>query len=206
MNTKNFGIVFLGGLVGGVLGYVLGELVVEKILAKGAENVEFIETSIEEGLSDMLKEIGTDEADRRHLDYTKFAKADLEMLVKPYTASNDETEEKIKIISLDEFTKSGLPKEIILYFETDTTFSTEQEAIIENPADLFGPNIHLHFGELSEDDDIVYVRNENNGVEYEITRLRQSYSVVVMGLPEQPVKPKRRRKKTNDKDEDESEE
>jgi len=199
---KRVGLIAAGGVAGGIIGYFLGGLIIDQ-LEKRAEEFQWTEedkeaegkltiTEVENGKVVSQKEILVKK------DYTKYAKekGELSELVKPYISSIDEESkksnakpEKIMIITLDDFESNrSHNKEVIAYYEDDTTFANAQEDVIDDPVSIFGPNIHLHFGEESEDPDIVYLRNENNGVDYEITRIRNSYSVVVMGMPAEPPK------------------
>jgi len=196
---KRVGLIAAGGVVGGIIGYFLGGLIIDQLEKRMEESEGYEE---EEGLRPSPeREIGVITSTariREPKDYTKYAKekGDLSELVKPYISSIDEESkksnakpEKIMIITLDDFESNrSHNKEVIAYYEDDTTFANAQEDVIDDPVSIFGPNIHLHFGEESEDPDIVYLRNENNGVDYEITRIRNSYSVVVMGMPAEPPK------------------
>lgn len=198
---RSMGLVATGGVLGGLIGYFLGGLIVDQ-LEKRAEELEWAEEDEEEGVpprSSGEPEIGVINSTaevKRTKDYTKYAKGELTDLVKPYTSSIVEEGAKtnakpnlITIISLEDYESDrSHNKEPIAYYEGDTTFADAQEDIIDDPVSIFGPNIHLHFGEESDDPDIVYVRNENNGVDYEITRVHNSYSVIVMGMPEEPPK------------------
>lgn len=211
MNTitiKRLGIIAVGGLAGGLVGYFLANLVIKQLTElkeEFEEEEENTDTKLKIGKPETVKEIKTD--------YTKYGeKGDLSELVKPYQSKNNKAksrQDNIRIISLDEFDSIRIGKEPITYYAGDTTFCNANEEIIPNPEDFFGPNIHLHFGEESEDPDIVYVKNENNGVNYEITQIHGKYHVIVLGMPEEeskPTKAKRRRssKKENLREDEES--
>jgi hypothetical protein len=214
---RRLGLIAAGGLAGGVIGYFLGGLIVNQLEKRNEE--------LEEDA--WLKEVYEGKADSggptevqvaKQKDYTKYAKGELAELVKPYTSSISEEPnkkrnikaDKIRIITAEEYERNrATAKEPIAYYEEDTTFADAQEEIIDDPNRLFGANIHLHFGEESDDPDIVYVRNENTGVDYEITRVHNSYSIFVMGMSEgtakKETKAKTRRKGkkvTADDDED----
>lgn len=210
---RNTSLIALGGMLGGMIGYILGELIIEKLIEKDLE--KFLENPY--GDQEEEEEEVKPEPEKRLKDYTKYAKEELSELVKPYTTSIAEEPkkltEKIMIISFDDYSEDrSHNKEPITYYENDTTFADAQEDIIDDPNSLFGPNIHLHFGEESEDPDMVFVRNENTGVDYEISRIHNSYSVIVMGMPEEPPKEKAKKRKnvrkvdTHDDDEFEDEE
>lgn len=197
MNTvtiKRFGIIAAGGLAGGLLGYFLADLIIKQ-LTKPQEEFE------EEEMPNIELKIGTPKVVREiKTDYTKFAeKGDLSELVKPYKP--DSKQDNIRIISIDEYDSNRTAsREPIAYYAGDTTFANANEEIIPNPEDFFGPNIHLHFGEESDDPDIVYVRNENNGVSYELTQIHGKYHVIVLGMPdEEPKTTKAKRRRSSKK-------
>lgn len=202
MNTitiKRFGILAAGGVIGGLIGYFLAEVIIDQLTK--SEELENEDTDQEQPMFRKSEggelRVGKSEKPKEKIDYTKYAteKGDLSKLVEPYKESK---QNNIRIISLDEYDSDPSPaKEQIAYYEGDTTFCNENEEIISNPEDYFGPNIHLHFGEDSEDADIVYVKNENNGVSYEITQIHAKYHVVVLGMPdEEPKTTKAKRRKT----------
>jgi len=202
MNTKMLkplGLIVLGGIAGGLAGYFLASLIIDQVLESQKEfeeEEENINIDIKVGLPPENFKKGV-----RKIDYTKFTeKGALEDLVRPYTeppAKERSKQDNIRIISLEEYDSNrALNREPISYYEGDTTFCDANEDIIPNPEDFFGPNVHLHFGEQSEDPDIVYVRNENNGVSYEITRYKGKYSVIISGMPDEEPKIKPKRKRT----------
>lgn len=205
MNTKikALGIIALGGIVGGVTSYFLATLVIDQIL-KSQEEFEWDEEE-----ENTYKEVEVGKAENvkksnKKTDYTRFSeKGPLEELVKPYTNSSGSKQDSISIISLEEYENDRTFNiEEISYYSGDTTFCNMNEEPIPNPEDFFGPNPHLHFGDKSNDPDIVYIRNKKNGVNYEITQLPGKYSVTVLGMPdEEPKETKAKRRKTTKKEE-----
>ena len=213
---KSAGFITAGAVAGGILGYFLGRLIVNQ-LQKRAEELEWqAEDEAARVPRPQVEDLNIEEVTVRR-DYTQFSKdkGELSELVKPYTSlenasstignngkplpNKEDTSEKIMIISYEDYEASRVHnKEPVAYYEDDLTFANAQEEVIDNPNEIFGPNIHLHFGEESDDPDIVYVRNENNGVDYEITRVHNSYSVLIMGMPkeEQKENKKRTRRRT----------
>ncbi len=212
----------IGAVVGGTAGYFLGKLIAKQ-LEKAAQKYEEEDNWQKES---WLEEEGRSvkETEVSKIDYTKYTKAkgDLEELVKPYVSSIGEKPVKkvkskakdkadnIMIISYEEYANNrAMNKEPVSYYADDFTFADANEEIISNPTDLFPVNINLQFGNQSEDPDIVYVRNENNGCDYEITQIHGSYREIIAGLPpeESKVKAKDRRKtrKVSANDEEENE-
>lgn len=209
---KKIGLIALGGVAGGILGYLTTSLIIDKL----TKEKEIFETKSRGWIkeSDWKLTNPTDEMveDSKPLvnsletvmktDYTKFsgvdkAKANLEDLVKPYKENDD-----FVIISLVDYAErdNSFMKEIVYYYEEDSAFANTNEDLIDAPESLFGPNIHLHFGEKSDDPDVVYLRNNKNSTIYEILRIHSSYSVSVLGNPEPEVKSKpRKRHKTEKK-------
>jgi len=194
---KRFGLLVLGAVAGGIAGYFLAELIidflndqardemVEEILAEEERREQSSssepqlkeETSLK--LPDPRKAIHGQRPARNYTDYSKKEKGDLGELVAPYVAN-----QKIGIISLHEWTENThFDKETITYYEDDTTYCDVGDEIISDPNGMFGPNAHLHFGEGSEDPDIVYIRNEKVDTDYEISRVHNAFSVVVLGMP-----------------------
>lgn len=199
-NQEKVVLIISSGLVGALIGYIIGELIIDRL---EFEDFEYIESSEEE---EPIKETKNDE---KKIDYNKYGskvkKDELSKLVAPYKTNT--SNELPFIISTSEWeTQPEYQKETVYWYEEDSSFADVKEEIIDDPASLFVPNVHLHFGENSGDPDIVYVRNDKMGVDYELIRIHGSYATIVMGEPE-PVKPKRsrRRKKVIDEGEENEE-
>lgn len=138
-------------------------------------------------------------------DYSKISKRDQvkqsiadvarKYIVKDDEPLTDDPDSPIRIISLEEYVNGELSQQQrdLTYFESDDTLADEDEKIITDPDALIGSEALVSFGKLSTDPDIVYVRNTKTGEDFEVTRLQQSYSVVVLGIV--PEKPKGRTKK-----------
>lgn len=162
-------------------------------------------------------------------DYTKFykgskTKATIDEVAKKYL----ETPEEIAVKELPPPTdhpyiidveKLADPdnshcKTLWTYYTEDDTMANEQEEIVPNPQDILGDNFRSQFGVGSGDPDMVFIRNNKLGYDYEVTRVQKKYSVVVAGVSEEPPKkqekPVRRRgggstrkvKQFDDEDED----
>lgn len=113
---------------------------------------------------------------------------------KLYKPSLDEVvEEKIAqnpyIIDVNDF--NSLRSDIICdkvsltYYQDDDVLIDEDEEIISNVYDIIGNEALTSFGKYGPDPDIVYVRNERLGIDYEIARLYKSYQVTVLGMKEE---------------------
>lgn len=113
---------------------------------------------------------------------------------KLYKPSLDEVvEEKIAqhpyLIDVNDF--NSLRSDIIndkvslTYYQDDDVLIDEDEEIITNVYDIIGNEALTSFGKYSADPDIVYVRNDRLGIDYEIVRLYKSYQVTVLGMKEE---------------------
>lgn len=91
------------------------------------------------------------------------------------------------IISVAEFMAGdrNYSQVTLSYFEGDDTLMDDKDDIISNPAEVIGVDT-LQFGKFSDDDNIVYIRNDKLEADYEVTRSRGKYSVEVAGLEEEP--------------------
>lgn len=95
------------------------------------------------------------------------------------------TEDKPYIITHDEFFEAEKDYETqsLTYFEVDDTLIDEQDKPIEDTDTVVGDDHFVRFGSGSQDKNIVYIRNDRMGVDYEITRSRGSYLEEVLGMP-----------------------
>ena len=173
----------LGMVIGGVAGYLIGDLLAYKVL----------EDEYEDDSLDLIKDIFVDQQEGVRVgptDYTTVTtptKPELKDIV-----VTDETEPRI--ISLKEWSRKteGFEQITITYYQQDGVYADLGEEAVDVPNELFGTNIHLHFGAESEDPDIVYVRNPELQTDFEIIRLDESYAVQVLGEPlkRKPGRPK----------------
>jgi predicted ATPase with chaperone activity len=79
------------------------------------------------------------------------------------------------VISLEQFSEGALESDTLYYYEEDDTLADTQEEQISDYVDLIGEDVLDRFGEKSEDPDIVYVRNEKMGIDYEVILLHKSF-------------------------------
>ena len=173
-----------GSITGGVLGYLIADFIAYKM-----DEADFNATLVEDdldaaglvgGMDRELYEfkddgkIATDYAKR----VIKEEKETLEELVRPY-----QDEKAAYIISAEEWgdTISVFVRKTVLYYEMDSIYCDDQEVPIDDPENMFVPNAHLHFGEESDDPDVVYISNPGRSEMYEILRMRASYKIEVLG-------------------------
>lgn len=83
------------------------------------------------------------------------------------------------VISIDDFhnTKNYFDKITLSYYDGDNTMIDDKEDLVEDVHALVGDN--FVFGELSEDPDVVYIRNEKMTTDFEIARIKGSYSELI---------------------------
>lgn len=86
------------------------------------------------------------------------------------------------IISLAEFQddEPDYSKLSITYYEADKVLVDDREVPIRDVAGTSGKDFAHHFGHGSADPNIVYVRNERLGVDFEIAKDERGYSEVVL--------------------------
>lgn len=80
------------------------------------------------------------------------------------------------IISLSEFANADGYHTVTLSYYDDDVVTDEHDNPIERPERLLGEEALVSFGHLSEDEDVVYVRNELKKCMYEVVRLNKDYS------------------------------
>jgi hypothetical protein len=195
----------LGAACGGIVGYLIADYIAVQLY-----NQQFEETPDYELAEKILKKILPDEDvvilkdekkdskeedKRKRVDYSHYTKPSIETLVERYE-EEDEPETPLNdqgILTLQDWENSENDKVTYLFYAEDSVFVDEKHDVIIDPNSLLGPNLHLHFGEHSEDPDVVYVRTETNDVE--VLRLHDRYSPQqtpeIQNEPEEPpVKPK----------------
>lgn len=123
---------------------------------------------------------------------TRYDKPDLKELVK------EPSPEPMEFVVVPPESFSSKPKnftELTLYYwEGDDTFSDDNDDIVADWQLQAGPNVKAHFGELSDDPDVVYIRNNRMKTSVEVIRRKGKYSTIVMGLPEEKEEKSKRRK------------
>lgn len=104
------------------------------------------------------------------------------------------------LISEDEFHDDAneFSKITITYFEGDDTLCDDREQVIYDVDNVIGrDNLH-HFGEDSNDKDIVFVRNEKMESDFEVVREEGSYTKIVLGVRDYENDRPRNRKMRDD--------
>ena len=171
-----------GGVAGGILGYLIADYLAYKIDEEKYD--VFTDDDTNEPVGGMDKELYEFD-EKETVEKTNYAgvvvmqeKATLDELVRPY-----QDEKEPHIISADEWgdTINAFERKTILFYEMDSVYCDDQEVPVDDPENMFVPNVHLHFGQESNDPDVVYVSNPGRSEMYEILRMRASYAVDVIG-------------------------
>jgi hypothetical protein len=114
-------------------------------------------------------------------------------------ADEERSEEEPYVVSIAEWSndEEDFDKITVRYFEEDTTLVEELRSETL-PLESVGESNLLRFGVGSQDESIVYVRNEMLKIDFEVIRDEGSYTATVLGIPEwnsRDVKDKPRVKK-----------
>ena len=167
ITKKNLLYAGVGAIVGGVVSY----LIIEAVLY----HLEEREYNMTYGEDDFV----SPEESEVPIDYRSLTeKPPIEDLVKPYNKP-----EGPRIISetaalgnqwIDD-EKRDYEVTYVNFYVEDQIFIDMNDNIVDDPNAMFGPNIHLHFGELAGDPDIVYVLNEKYSTIYEVIQIHDSY-------------------------------
>lgn len=97
------------------------------------------------------------------------------------------------LITFSEFEEGRTDKgnqNTITWYEEDGVLADERDQMINNVDKVVGLDNLSKFGMNVDDPNIVYVRNDNLGCDFEILRETGSYAVMVHGFDEPPVKRK----------------
>ena len=97
--------------------------------------------------------------------------------IKPYCISANEYEED-----------NGYIKSHLNYYEGDDTLADDDDKIIHHIDDAIGDDFINHFGDMSGDASITFIRNEKYSIDYEVQLVHGSYKSIVgnnVGSPSQ---------------------
>lgn len=83
----------------------------------------------------------------------------------------------------------------LTYYDGDDTLCDEKDSRIPDIDRVVGQRNLEYFGHASDDDRVVYVRNEKFGTDYEIFKNDGEYTVMVLGLSDEDLGREPRRKK-----------
>lgn len=122
---------------------------------------------------------------------------------RPEEEKQQTSDQNVFVIPVESFTNDyrHYDKLSIRYYDVDSTLADENDDIIDDPVGAVGESALSRFGDGSKDPDIVYVRNDKLGTDFEVVRIYKSYKETVMGVVE--AKEKLRRKKVRNEDKEE---
>lgn len=84
----------------------------------------------------------------------------------------------IHVIDLDSFLEEPEPdwdKMSLMYFEEDDALCDPNYMLISKADTIVGPDFREWFGQLSEDENTVFIRNDNTRTDYEVMREEGTY-------------------------------
>lgn len=211
----------MNSLIKGVLvfaiGAAIGALTTYKMMKDRMEENNFLEEDIYEYEAEdpprpVNRQIDMEEIELAKEDFTRSVNEKFEKKIisynnisaKPDLTSLIEDDIKPKIITVHQFDDENpwYEKKSLWFYEKDDTVADEEDKIVDDPCALIGFEALLSFGQGSEDSDVVYVRNNKLGVDYEVVRLDKSYQEVVLGI--KPEEPHRKKVKQDDAENEES--
>lgn len=197
--------VAIGALIGGGIGYFVGAVIEAYIRLKDDQPIpQYHEDNEMPDFNLPNKEPDMKKTNRRPRDYTKSfdpeMKESLENLVKKYnhgiTAETEvnsdnagpiqdedialinetDPEKDIEIISVADFANSDLEYDQLTFnYYSDDILTDEDDDPIQDSEAWIGPDALVSFGQLSQDEDVVYVRNNTRKTEIEVVRLNKPY-------------------------------
>jgi len=145
---------------------------------------------------------------------------DIPSIIKPFKAAIDIPEEDLDdeigddidvfikpsfeypepyVISEEEFSEEFLHHDKLnaQYYTDDDTFCDDKEETIDDVLGILGEEAYLAI----QENGVVYVRNEQISVDYEITRIKNSYAKLILGYDDRPKrKSGRPRKEVREED------
>lgn len=155
----------------------------DKLMSGGVDTDTYIQNAFDLDDKDVGEEITTSRS-RTHGDPMK----DPEWLK---SVENRDTS-KPYIISEEEFSLENrhFDKVTLGYFVEDDTLVDDQDRPIDDAERSIGSDALMNFGLYSGDPNIVFVRNEQVSIDYEVVRDERSYQEVILGIRERSVSQK----------------
>lgn len=134
-----------------------------------------------------LKEMTDEEYHKQvhqYTDYNKCSVSELADGAHPFSGGSSKMGSVPYIIPETEFsnTFTHYDKLTLYYYDEDDTLADENEEIVANIDYIIGDENLNCFGVESNDTDIVYVRNDQLAIDYEVIRVYKSYQRDVMGI------------------------
>ena len=196
-NGRKLVLLIFAAVIGGGLGYFGSTLVLDRIKKEDEEpEVGPLEKYERGPLGEEMAAL----ISKRENYSEKFQKekGDLEALAAKYKPLA-----QTSIIDETEVDKDNC--QTLMYYDCGK-IADESGEIVEHPNTMLGANAHLHFGEQSEDPDIVYIRNSVLKLDFELVHVHSTYNKEVLGLDEKLPKQKTKRVKKVEESEDQDQE
>lgn len=172
-----------GAGIGSALTYKIVKTEYEKLIQDEVDSVKKAFSKREETTADedkTVKEEKPEEQDKK-IAYDIIEQCD-------YVTESDEKEDEEEneedyiveitepyVISPEEFGDSDYAT-ITLWYYTDGVVTNDNGKVIKNTDELIGREYVKHFGEYEEDPDAVYVRNEDQEIDYEVLKEYRAFS------------------------------
>lgn len=102
------------------------------------------------------------------------------------------------VVHMDEHGTKGYTETSLTYYAGDDVLAGERDNIFEDQDGLVGVGNLDRFGHGANDPDLVYVRNDEMGVDFEIVRVHKSYAEEVTGISHADFPQRRRRARPDD--------
>lgn len=102
------------------------------------------------------------------------------------------------VVNMEEHGTKGYTETSLTYYAGDDVLAGERDNIFEDQDGLVGVGNLDRFGHGSNDPDLVYVRNDDMGVDFEIIRVHKSYAEEVTGISHSDFPQRRRRARHED--------
>ena len=110
----------------------------------------------------------------------------------------DDDSDDPKIISMNEYANDDEFAHVTLQYFSDDVVTDGKNHPIDRPEKFLGDDALVSFGELSEDEDIVYVRNIAKRCMYEVVRVNHPFVQIRNSRVQQHVAEKRAKKEEED--------
>lgn len=170
-------------LVTFVIGAGIGSFVTYKVMEK--KHKEEIE-SVKEAFSNRKEtteeieddDIADDDEDENNIEELKSIINQNEYVKESNTKVTEEDEEEMYepyVITPEEYGERDYAM-VTLWYHTDGVVVNDHREVVENVEELVGKDFSNHFGENEDDPDTVYVRNDEDEIDYEILKEYGPYS------------------------------
>lgn len=224
-NTKKI----IGAAIGGAVGYFVGSVIVEYLKLKERDPWEKVMNIGTEDITERTKM--DDKPTNKKRDYTEHfiarQRPDLAELAAKYNGNPaiteldtkevdkdifetvyalerdiDDSPQPIRVISMIEYANDDQYEHLTYnYYDDDILTDGINDRPIENFETLIGDEALVSFGQESEDEDVVYIINDNTKQMFEIVRTNKEYAVTkVRKARRQAMSKKEEKNEKNEED------